>query len=208
MRGRRSCAYTRAVRCAIAASLTAALCVLGLPAFAAALPDGRGYEMVTPLDKNGIEVGPGIGSTDGNAVNWQAIGGCCGSTSAASSLFQSTRTAMGWQTTAKTPTPPAGNSPLVGLFEEEQPVWYSSDLTKTIYTTPAFSTWNVANYPTPGSTSLLDLYERGSDGSVTLLSQGSAPGAGTGAQTATPAVASSESRSVGFDPGEQLTPAP
>src|ERR1700727_3830120 len=177
MRGRHSCAYTRAVRCAIAASLTAALCVLGLPAYAAARPDGRGYEMVTPLDKNGIEVGPGSGSTDGNAVNWQAIGGCCGSTSAASSLFQSTRTATGWQTTAKTPTPPAGTSPLVGLFEEQQPVWYSSDLTKTIFTTPAFYPPGVANPPGPGSTSFLALYEQGSDGSMSWLSAGAAPGA-------------------------------
>ena len=162
--------------------------------------------MVTPLDKNGIEVGPGIGSTDGNAVNWQAIGGCCGSTSAASSLFQSTRTATGWQTTAKTPTPPAGNSPLVGLFEEQQPVWYSSDLTKTIYTTPAFYPPGVANPPGPGSTSFLDLYEQGSDGSMSWLSQGSAPGAGTAAQTATFDGASSDGDHVGFDTAEQLTP--
>jgi hypothetical protein len=181
---------------------------LGLPALAAAqtLPDGRAYEMVTPLDKNGLEVGPGIGSTNGNAVDWQTIGGCCGSTSAASELLQSNRTASGWQTTAKTPTPPAGNNPLVGLFEEQQPVWYSSDLSKTIYTTPAFYPPGVANPPGPGSTSFLDLYEQSADGTMTWLSQGPQPGAGSAAQTATFDGASSDGDHVGFDTAEQLTP--
>src|SRR6476646_8703433 len=57
-----------------------------VPAMAAPLPDGRGYEMVTPVDKNGIETGPGIGSVNGNAVNWESIGGCCGATSSAATL--------------------------------------------------------------------------------------------------------------------------
>ena len=68
----------------------AAMCVLAfvaLPAAALALPDGRGYEQVTPLDKNGIDTGAGIPSINGNAVNWEAIGGCCGATSSAVTHF-------------------------------------------------------------------------------------------------------------------------
>src|SRR6476646_3182691 len=115
----------------------AAICAAGLgcalPAGAlAALPDGRGYEQVTPPDKNAQEVGSGVTGTDpsaGNAVNWEAIGGCCGATSAASTLYQSSLSSNGWPTTAKTPTP---TTPLVGLFEEQQPMTWSADLSKTV----------------------------------------------------------------------------
>ena len=144
---------------------------LGMPALAAAtsLPDGRGYEMVTPLDKNDLEVGPGIGSTNGNAVNWEAIGGCCGASSAASTLFQSTRSSSGWQTTSKTPTPP---NQLEGLFQEQQPLWWSADLGTTIYTTPASYDSHVNRNPAPDGppppTNFLDLYEQGSSGTMTL----------------------------------------
>src|SRR5689334_4185263 len=87
---RRSLSRTARRRFALLA-LVVASCVVALaaalPAAALALPDGRGYEQVTPLDKNAQEVGPGVAGTDshaGNAVNWEAIGGCCGATSAAS----------------------------------------------------------------------------------------------------------------------------
>ena len=165
-RGQRRCAQVRAARCAIVASLTVALGVLGFPALAAALPtlpDGRGYEMVTPLNKNDLEVGPGIGSTNGNAVNWEAIGGCCGASSAASTLFQSTRSSSGWQTASKTPTPPG---PLEGLEQEQQPLWWSADLGTTIYTTPATYDQSAVNRnplgpgDTTSPTSFLDLYEQ------------------------------------------------
>ena len=143
----------RRARARFALLSLAAVCVAALgaalPAAALALPDGRGYEQVTPLDKNAQEVGPGVTGTDpsaGNAVNWEAIGGCCGATSAASTLYQSARTAGGWQTTAKTPTPP---TPLVGLFEEQQPMWWSPDLSKTIYLTPSSYTANDARPPGP-----------------------------------------------------------
>ena len=148
------------------------MCVVAfaaLPAAALALPDGRGYELVTPLDKNAQEVGAAITGTDpsaGNAVNWEAIGGCCGATSAASTLYQSSRTAGGWQTTAKTPTPP---TPLVGLFAEQQPMWWSADLSKTVYLTPArYDTANDARPPGPGETVFFDLYEQDASRHVEL----------------------------------------
>ena len=58
----------------------AALCTLWAMAGrarAVTLPNGRAYEQVTPVDKNGVDTGVGTPSTNGNAVNWEAIGGCC-----------------------------------------------------------------------------------------------------------------------------------
>lgn len=156
-----------------------ALAVLGalaIPAGAAALPDGRAYEQVTPPDKNGIDTGAGIPSDNGNAVDWEAIGGCCGATSSAVTLYQSSRTAGGWQTNAKTPKPPA---PLVGLFAEQAPMWWSADLGKTIWLTPASYAAGNARPTGPGATNYLDLYEQGPTGAMTWLSQGPFPGAGT-----------------------------
>jgi hypothetical protein len=185
---------------------------LGLPALAAAtsLPDGRGYEMVTPLDKNDLEVGPGIGSTNGNAVNWEAIGGCCGASSAASTLFQSSRSSSGWQTTSKTPTPP---NQLEGLFQEQQPLWWSADLGTTIYTTPATYDSHVDRNPAPNGppppTSFLDLYEQGSTGTMSWLTQPFPSLSGSAVDTkqddATFATATPDGNSVVFNTQEALT---
>jgi len=195
-------ALTTATKLVIALASMLALGAAALPAGAlAALPDGRAYEMVTPPSKNGVEVGAGIASTDGNSVNWEAIGGCCGATSSASTLYQSARTATGWQTVAKTPTPPG---PLEGLFEEQQPMWWSGDLTKTIYITPASYASGDQRPAGPGATSYDDLYEQGSDGAMTWLTQGPFAGAGKNPDTATFAAATPDGNSVLFNSQEQL----
>jgi hypothetical protein len=173
-----------------------------VPAMAAPLPDGRGYEMVTPVDKNGIETGPGIGSVNGNAVNWESIGGCCGATSSAATLFQSGRTAGGWQTSALTPKSP---TPLVGLFAEQAPLWWSADLGRTIYTTPASYAAGNNRPGGPGATQYLDLYEQGPTGAMTWLTQGPFPGAGTTEDIATFDAASPDGQHVAFDSTERLT---
>jgi hypothetical protein len=183
------------------------MCVLAfvaLPAAALALPDGRGYEQVTPLDKNGIDTGAGIPSINGNAVNWEAIGGCCGATSSAVTLYQSQRTANGWQTNALTPKPPNGG--LVGLFAEQAPLWWTSDLGKTIYTTPASYAAGDQRPPGPGASNFLDLYEQDSSSlAMTWLSQGPFAGAGTNPVTATFDAASPDGQHVGFSSPERLT---
>ena len=179
-----------------------ALALTAGAAFAASLPDGRSYEKVTPLNKNGIEVGVGIGSIAGNAVNWEAIGGCCGATSAALNLYQSVRTASGWKTTAKTPMPP---KPLVGLFQEQAPMWWSSNLNKTIYLTPASYASGDKRPAGPGSTSYDDLYEQAPAAGMTWISQGPFPGAGRNPDTATWAATTPNGNSVLFNTQEQLT---
>lgn len=186
-------------------AVCAAFVGAALPAAALALPDGRGYEQVTPLDKNAQEVGPGVTGTDsnaGNAVNWEAIGGCCGATSAASTLYQSARTASGWQTTAKTPTPP---TPLVGLFEEQQPMWWSPDLSKTIYLTPSSYTANDARPPGPGETAFFDLYEQDASGVLSWLTGPFPTTLDTTQNNATWAATTPDGNSTLFNSQEPLT---
>jgi hypothetical protein len=135
-------------------------------------------------------------------VNWEAIGGCCGATSAASNLYQSVRTAKGWKTTAKTPKPP---HPLVGLFAEQQPMWWSRNLQKTIYLTPASYAKGDKRPPGPGATVYNDLYEQDPDGGMVWISQGPFPGAGTNPDNATWAATTPNGNSVLFNTKEQLT---
>jgi hypothetical protein len=205
--GRSLLASARARVALVAFAVASCVAALGaaLPAAALALPDGRGYEQVTPVDKNAQEVGPGIGGTDanaGNAVNWEAIGGCCGATSAASTLYQSSRTAGGWQTTAKTPTPP---TPLVGLFEEQQPMWWSPDLSKTIYLTPSSYTANDARPPGPGSTVFFDLYEQDASGVLSWLTGPFPTARDTNQDNATWAATTPDGNSTLFTSKEPLT---
>src|SRR5690242_3405711 len=51
----------------------------GASAAGAGLPDGRGYELVSPPDKNGVQVIPQTSKShvrpDGNAVTFSALGG-------------------------------------------------------------------------------------------------------------------------------------
>ena len=180
--GRSRRAATAATRLALAVASICALGAAAVPAGALVLPDGRAYELVTPQDKNGIQVGPGFGSVNGNAVDWQSIGGCCGATSSAVTLYQASRTSTGWQTTSITPKPP---TPLVGLFAEQAPLWWSPDLSETIFMTPASYAAGDQRPAGPGVTTYDDLYEEGPTGAMTWLSQGPFPGAGTNPDTAT-----------------------
>jgi hypothetical protein len=59
--------------------MVALLSAAGAPAAGAALPDGRGYELVSPPDKNGVQVIPQTNKAhvrpDGNAVTFSSLGG-------------------------------------------------------------------------------------------------------------------------------------
>ena len=188
----------RATLVAVAA-LCACLAASASLALAATLPDNRSYELVTPLEKNGVEVGAGVPSTSGSAVNWEAPGGCCGASTAAQTLYQSARTSGGWQTKALTPTP---NRPLVGLTEEQAPVFWTGDLSQTIFTTPA-------SYATgderPGGSGALDLYLQGPSGSLSWLSQGPFPGNGSAPDSATFDGAAPDAGHIVFSSAAQLT---
>jgi hypothetical protein len=185
--------------------LLVALCVLwamAARAGAVTLPDGRAYEQVSPAAKNGVDPGFAAASTNGNLIDWEGIGGCCGASTASVELYQAARTASGWETTAKTPTPTV---PLEGLLQEQAPMWWSSDLSQTIY-------WTSASYPGgatraggPGSTTYNDLYLQGPIGTPKWLSQGPFPGSGKGPYNATLAAATPDGNTVAFTTQEQLT---
>jgi hypothetical protein len=175
---------------AIVASLAAA------PAGAQTLPDNRAYEMVSPVDKNGVVLGGGVLSDDGNRVNFQAIGACCGATTAAVNLFQAERSESGWATTSITPDP---LEPLVGLLQEQAPMDWTSDLTQTIFITPA------SYDPGDDDDERLDLYLAPADGGTpTWISQGSI--GGTQHAAATLGLATRDFQHVAFTSEEALTP--
>ncbi|HEX5852064.1 MAG TPA: hypothetical protein VFY36_03115, partial [Solirubrobacteraceae bacterium] len=132
----------------------------------AVLPDGRGFELVSPVVKNGVSPYAAIPSVDGGVVDFQARGSFAGASSGSLNLYQATRTSSGWQTAALTPTPSA---PL-GALELQAPVWFSSDLSQTIFTTPASY---AAGDQDEGA---LSLYARNAAGGLTWVSQGSQGG--------------------------------
>jgi hypothetical protein len=127
----------------------------------AELPDSRRYEMISPVSKNGVSPYAAVPSLNGVAVNFQARGAITEATSGSLNLYQATRTSDHWQTTPLTPTP---TSPL-GALEEQAPVWFSADLSQTIFTTPqSYTSGDEDN----GS---LSLYKR-DGGGLTWLSYG------------------------------------
>jgi hypothetical protein len=120
---------------AVRMGIVAALAMVALTVCAAgakALPDDRVYELVSPGEKNGIAPYAAVPSSTGAAVDFQARGSFAGATWGSLNLYRAVRTGSDWQMKPLTPTPV---TPL-GALEEQAPVWISSDLSKTIFTTP------------------------------------------------------------------------
>src|SRR6201991_2535845 len=184
----------RTLLCALA--IAALACLAAIPATALALPHGRGYEVVSPTQKNSVFPGSGVPSTDGSAINWEAICGCCGAPNAAVTLYQSERQSTGWLTSVLSPPPP---EPLVGLFQEQAPMDMSSDLSESIFLTPA------SYDPGDDDDGTLDLYMVSSlGGTPTWISQGSV--GGTSEDQATLGLATPNFNDIAFTSHEALTP--
>ena len=160
----------------------AALVLLGgplaHPAGAVTLPDHRVYELVTRYEKegheadlNGVQAGYGYTSRDGNAIEWQAVGGCCGATSAAQVTYQSYRTPNGWQTKSLMPEPTGSEGGgLVTLFEggeEALDQFWTPDMQRMIFSVPKVFPAGVAH---PNDQN--DLYLREPDDEFSLVSKG------------------------------------
>jgi hypothetical protein len=190
----------------------AALLVLGAllmsllgAALAQALPDNRAYELVTRLEENGHEAGlngdeSGLGfpAVNGEAFAWEGIGPCCGASTGGVNLLRSERGAKGWTTQALTPAP---IEPQVALYENQTPVYWDSNITKTIWATPS--------HYAPGdkrskSSRATDLYLRSPEGALTWLSQGPF-GSATEPFTAEFDAATPNVNDVVFNSGEPLT---
>ena len=162
------------LRCPLVLCLSALACLLALfwvcafaPWVSAALPDARAYELVSPPAEQATAPYAALASVSGERVDFQARGAFAGAGSGSLNLYQASRGANGWQTTPLTPTP---SSPL-GPLEEQVPLFYSPDLSQTIFTTP------VSYASGDDDAGALDLYLRGPGGSLTWLSQGSEGGA-------------------------------
>jgi hypothetical protein len=118
----------------------AAAAALLVPAAAAsAQPEGRGWEQVSPVKKNGYDapaVGAGaqennIGSPDGTEFVFLSSGGYADALSSLVTYYRAVRTSDGWRTNAANPPMPSGTllSPGVSPLVES----YSADLSKMIF---------------------------------------------------------------------------
>ena len=128
----------------------------------AALPDDRGYELVSPVAKAGVSPYAAFPSTSGGAIDFQARGAFAGATSGSLNLYQAIRNEGGWQTAPMTPTPPTS----LDALEEQVPVWFAPDLSQTIFTTPE------SYAPGDEDGGALDLYLKTAGGGSAWLSQG------------------------------------
>lgn len=188
--------------------LLALICIYMAPASAAEaanLPDGRAYELVTRYAQDETEVGlDGLepyftaAATNGDVIDWEGFGACCGATSGGVSVYQSSRGTAGWQAKTLSPTP---SEPLTGLLEEQAPVFWSNDLSQTIFATPSSYAPSDKRAPKSGS---IDLYLQGPTGALTWLSQGPT-GTGTGTDVAQFEGATPNLGEVLFGTTEQLT---
>lgn len=125
------------VKLAITAMLLLALAALGSAASAfAALPDGRGYELVSPVDKNSNDVENanvleelhGVAGATGTGFSFFAMNGLPGAESGAlESGYVSTRDVTGWTTEGVSPPETSQNGASVG-----KPTLWSRDLSKAL----------------------------------------------------------------------------
>lgn len=183
-----------------------ALVALALPsAVHAELPNGRVYEMVTPVEKGGYDItawtggGYAVGASDGERVNYGLYGGIEGGTSAAlgTALLQAKRTPAGWTS--------AGLAP---ALQPGVPYKPSDGQGRALGETPDLTTMVISSTQpaTPGAASgLWNLFARAGDGAFSLLAPGLLPYSGLGGSIAVPGM-TDDGRHVLFEAGVQLTP--
>lgn len=194
-------------RLAIVLWACVSLCLAAIPrsAGAAPLPDNRGVELVSSItEESGGDVLNGASplfynaSVNGEAVDWQALGACCGATYGGINVYQSERGATGWETHAISPTP---SEPPAGVLELQEAIFASRDLSETIFTTPASYAQGDRRPPGAGSS---DLYLREPSGTLDWISQGPT-GTGTGPDTTNFEGATPNATAVAFTTVEPLT---
>jgi hypothetical protein len=188
------------------AALAATACAgaLALPATAAAAPpDGRVYEMVSPVEKGGYDItgwtlgGWANAAVDGERLNFGLYGNIEGGSASqlGTALMQATRTPAGWTSTGVLPRlqpgapyrPDSGQ----GTISGESPDLRTLVVSSTQPATPGaiVGTWN--------------LFSRAADGGFTLLAPGLFPWTAVGQVRV--AGVSDDGRHVLFEADAQLT---
>jgi hypothetical protein len=138
-----------------------------------ALPDDRGYELVSRvLEPGGESLLDGgqpsfqANATDGDTVDWVALGACCGAGSGGLNTYRSVHGSTGWEVHAITPVP---NEQLVGARALQEPRAWSEDLNKTLYSTAASF---APGDRRPEGSQATSLYLQEPDGEMRWISQG------------------------------------
>jgi hypothetical protein len=172
-------------------------------AVTATLPDDRAYELVSSLGEdesvlNGATPWFGAATNSGETVDWQALGACCGASSAGLNSFRSQRTSSGWETRSFTPV---ANEPLTGLDALQEALLWSTELRQTIFMTSASL---VPGDQRPKGSDGDDLYLQGPTGALEWLTQGPV-GSGRGPDPTSFEAATPDAQSVVFGSAEQLT---
>ena len=163
------------------------------PAAAAALPDGRVIELVTPIEINGASPKLAVPAPSGEAVDFQAkpFGDAA---SGGNTLYQARRATDGWETTALTPANVAQSK----VLAQTAPMFFMPNLDTSIFTTEQ-------PFSPSEDKGALSLYDESAQGALTLVSQGSQRG--TGLDSATFDGATPDGNEVAFDSAESLVPA-
>jgi hypothetical protein len=158
------------------AVLAMALAIPAAAARADALPDGRVYELVSPVDKNGAEAGAGhyentgspiysVATADGNGLLY-GVGGPLGTVRRGLQFYAvGRRGADGWQ--SENPFPAGSLDRIFAINYSQHNLLPSSDLSKIL--------WNSTNTYVPDNPSTLGqstaLYEGHADGTINWLSR-------------------------------------
>jgi hypothetical protein len=204
---------TLAVEIALGLALAAGLSLCAaVPTSLAALPDDRGYELVSRITELSGEspfgaqvpffevnqpffVAAGAG---GEVVDWESLGTCCEATGGGLNTYQADRGPTGWRSRSITPVPA---EPVTGLEELQEAVSWNGDLGDTLLSTSAsYASGDERASGSGGS----DLYLRGPTGALTWVSQGPA-GSGTGPYPTRFAGATPDLGEVVFTSAEPLT---
>lgn len=174
-------------------------------AHADSLPDGRAYELVTRINEPGGEgvldgASPFLRaiSENGEVVDWESLGVCCGADSGNLDQYQARRGAAGWQSESIGPVP---EPPLSGFEELQEIVDESGDLSKAVVsTTASYAPGDRRPKGAGGS----DLYLREPLGALEWISQGPS-GTGRGAYRTDFAGATPNLSEIAFTTAEPLT---